>query len=63
MNDIVTILSLEDSKRVADALIAAIESARTDMVNRHDAMCARMEGEQYTMCDRMATNHWQAQQR
>lgn len=43
------LLTPEDSKRVADAAIAAIEAAQADMVRRHDAMCAQMEA-----------NHWQA---
>lgn len=44
-------LTPEDSKRVADAMIAAIEAARIDIVNRHEAMCRQMEA-----------NHWQAVQ-
>jgi hypothetical protein len=41
-------LTPEDSKRVADALIAAIEQARIDITNRHDAMCQHMELNHYT---------------
>ena len=40
-------LTPEDSKRVADALIAAIEAAKFEIVNRHDAMCAQMEQNNY----------------
>ncbi len=40
-------LTPEDSKRVADALIAAIEAARFEIVQRHSAMCQQMEQNHY----------------
>lgn len=48
---ITSMLTPEDSKRVADAAIAAIEEMRIAMVIRHDAMCEHMQA-----------NHWQSLQ-
>lgn len=44
-------LTSEDSKRVADAMIAAIHGLRATTETRVDAMCSQME-----------TNHWAAEQ-
>lgn len=40
-------LTPEDSKRVADAMIAAIEEMRVAMTCQHEAMCQHM-----------TNNHW-----
>ncbi len=37
------LLTPEDSKRVADAVISAVETALHEMTRRHDAMCAQIE--------------------
>ena len=40
-------LTPDDSKRVADALISAIENARIDITNRHDAMCQTIASQHF----------------
>lgn len=46
-----SVLTPEDSKRVADYLIAAIDDVRVQIITRHQIMCQNMENEQFnTQC-------------